>query len=209
MRRKAHGERFSLRGERRSLLGKTKLGGGETDSACAENGKTRARKGKITLGKAKSVREMQSSRGENPGSRGERKTCSEEPQARSEKDEAWAKNGEARAAGKAPPFEFLPLLSTCPLGGHATPWFTAPWISAPLASLFLDFFHPLNSCHLLVLHSFTPAYWVSDYPFLIRDIAAFKATCASFQFSSAPAPFPPLPSATRKSQKLSFTALVK
>lgn len=164
MRRKAHEERFSLRGERRSLLGKTKLGG-ETDSACAENGKTRARQGKITLGKAKSAREMRSSRGENPGSRGERKTCSEEPQARSEKDEAWAKNGETRAAGKAPPFEFLPLLSTCPLGGHATPWVTAPWISAPLASLFLDFFHPLNSCHLLVLHSFTPAYWVSDYPF--------------------------------------------
>lgn len=99
----------------------------------------------------------------------------------------------SRAAGKAPPFEFLPLLSTCPLGGHATPWFTAPWISAPLASLFLDFFHPLNSCNLLVLHSFTPAYWVSDYPFLIRDIAVFKATCASFQFSSAPAPFPPCP----------------
>ena len=83
-----------------------------------------------------------------------------------ETDEAWAKNGETRARkGKAPPFEFLPLLSTCPLGGHATPCFTAPWISAPLASLFLDFFHPLNSCHLLVLHSFTPAYWVSDYPF--------------------------------------------
>lgn len=102
MRRKAHGERFSLRGERQSLLGKTKLGG-ETDSACAENGKTRARKGKITLGKAKSAREMrssrgrQSSRGENPGSRGERKTCSEEPQARSEKDEACAENGETRA----------------------------------------------------------------------------------------------------------------
>lgn len=157
MRRKAHGERFSLRGERRSLLGEMQ-----------------------------NSRGRQSSRGENPGSRGKRKTCSEEPQARSEKDEAWAKNGEtrarqgkitlgkaksaremrnSRAAGKAPPFEFLPLLSTCPLGGHATPWFTAPWISAPLASLFLDFFHPLNSCHLLVLHSFTPAYWVSDYPF--------------------------------------------
>lgn len=164
MRRKAHGERFSLRGERRSLLGKTKLG---------------RRMAKLARGR-------QSSRGENPGSRGERKTCSEEPQARSEKGEACAENGKtrarkgkitlgkaksaremrnSRAAGKAPPFEFLPLLSTCPLGGHATPWFTAPWISAPLASLFLDFFHPLNSCHLLVLHSFTPAYWVSDYPF--------------------------------------------
>ena len=138
------------------------------------------------LRKMRNSRGRQSSLGENPGSRGERKTCSEEPQARSEKDEAWAKNGEtrarqgkitlgkaksaremqnSRAEGKAPPFEFLPLLSTCPLGGHATPWFTAPWISAPLASLFLDFFHPLNSCHLLVLHSFTPAYWVSDYPF--------------------------------------------
>ena len=44
MRRKAHGERFSLRGERRSLLGKTKLGG-KTDSACAENGKVCPGKG--------------------------------------------------------------------------------------------------------------------------------------------------------------------
>ena len=147
MRRKAHGERFSLRGERRSLLGKTKLGG-ETDSACAGNGKTRARKGKITLGKAKSAREMRSSRGrqsslgENPGARGERKTCSEEPQARSEKDEAWAKNGEARAAGKAPPFEFLPLFSTCPLE-----------FLLPLGSPLLGFLHPLL---LFSLTSSTP-----------------------------------------------------
>lgn len=144
MRRKAHGERFSLRGERRSLLGKTKLGG-ERQTQLAR------RMAKLARGRAKSRSERQSLFGK----------C----EARAEKDEAWAKNGEARAAGKAPPFEFLPLLSTCPLGGHATPWFTAPWISAPLASLFLDFFHPLNSCHLLVLHSFTPAYWVSDYPF--------------------------------------------
>ena len=97
--------------------------------------------------------------------RGERRSLLGKTKLGGETDSACAENGKTRAAGKAPPFEFLPLLSTCPLGGHATPWVTAPWISAPLASLFLDFFHPLNSCHLLVLHSFTPAYWVSDYPF--------------------------------------------
>lgn len=142
----------------------------------------------------RSSRGRQSSRGENPGSRGERKnllggTSSSLGERRSLRGE-WQNS---RAAGKAPPFEFLPLLSTCPLGGHATPWFTAPWISAPLASLFLDFFHPLDFCHLLVLHSFTLAYWVSAYLFLIRSIAAFKAVCAPFQFSAAPAPFPPCP----------------
>ena len=143
MRRKAHGERFSLRGERLS-----------------------------SLGKAKSAREMRNSRGrqsslgENPGSRGERKNLlGGNPSSLGDRRSLGEEWQNSRAAGKAPPFEFLPLLSTCPLGGHATPWFTAPWISAPLASLFLDFFHPLNSCHLLVLHSFTPAYWVSDYPF--------------------------------------------
>lgn len=137
MRRKAHGERFSLRGERRSLLGKTKLGG-ETDSACAENGET-------------------------------------------------------RAAGKAPPFEFLPLLSTCPLG-----------FLLPLGSPLLGFLHPLLLFSLTSSTPWIPAtYWFSiplllpigflTTLFLIRDIAAFKATCASFQFSSAPAPFPPCP----------------
>lgn len=144
MRRKAHGVRFSSLGERQSLLGKTKL---------ARRMAKLARKGKIALGMAKSAREMrssrgrQSSRGENPGSRGERKNLLEGTSSslgeRRNLGEEWRNS---RAAGKAPPFEFLPLLSTCPLGGHATPWFTAPWISAPLASLFLDFFHPLNSC---------------------------------------------------------------
>ena len=136
MRRKAHGERFSLRGERRSLLGKTKLGGGD----------------RLSL-------------------RGE-----------------WQNS---RAAGKAPPFEFLPLLSTCPLG-----------FLLPLGSPLLGFLHPLL---LFSLTSSTPCipatYWFSiplllpigflTTLFLIRDIAAFKATCASFQFSSAPAPFHP------------------
>ena len=144
MRRKAHRERLSLRGERRSLLGKTKLGG-ETDSACAENGKVCPGKGETWVKNGKTR------------ARKGKITLGKAKSAREMRN--------SRAAGKAPPFEFLPLLSTCPLGGHATPWFTAPWISAPLASLFLDFFHPLNSCHLLVLHSFTPAYWVSDYPF--------------------------------------------
>lgn len=133
---------------------------------------------------------MRSSRGENPGSRGERKTCSE--QARSEKDEAWAENGETRARqGKAPPFEFLPLLSTCPLG-----------FLLPLGSPLLGFLHPLLLFSLTSSTSCIPAtYWFSiplllpigflTTLFLIRDIAAFKATCASFQFSSAPAPFHP------------------
>ena len=163
MRRKAHGESFSLRGERRSLLGKTKLG---------RRMAKLARKGKITLGKAKSAREMRSSRGrqsslgENPGSRGKRKNLlGGNPSSLGDRLSLGEEWQNSRAAGKAPPFEFLPLLSTCPLGGHATPWFTAPWIFAPLASLFLDFFHPLNFCHLLVLHSFTPAYWVSAYLF--------------------------------------------
>ena len=153
MRRKAHGERFSLRGERRSLLGKTKLGGGETDSACAGNGKVCPGKG-----------------------------------------ETWVKNGETRARqGKAPPFEFLPLLSTCPLG-----------FLLPLGSPLLGFLHPLL---LFSLTSSTPwisaTYWffiplllpIGFLPtfFLIRSIAAFKAVCAPFQFSSAPAPFPPCP----------------
>lgn len=137
MRRKAHGERFSLRGERRSLLGKTKLGGGD----------------RLSL------------RGERRSLRGEWRNSRAAGQNHARKGKVCSGKCKTRAAGKAPPFEFLPLLSTCPLGGHATPWVTAPWISAPLASLFLDFFHPLNSCHLLVLHSFTPAYWVSDYPF--------------------------------------------
>ena len=138
MRRKAHGERFSLRGERRSLLGERRSLGEEWRNS----------------------RGKQSSLGENPGSCGERKnllegTSSSLGERRSLREE-WQNSRaegqsllgkyEARAAGKAPPFEFLPLFSTCPLGGHATPWFTAPWISAPLASLFLDFFHPLNSC---------------------------------------------------------------
>ncbi len=151
MQRKARGERFSSHGDRRSLLGKTKLGG-ETDSAWAENGETRARQAKLARRKPGVARGKENLLGGTSSSLGERRSLGEE----------WRNS---RAAGKAPPFEFLPLLSTCPLGGHATPWFTAPWISAPLASLFLDFFHPLNSCHLLVLHSFTPAYWVSDYPF--------------------------------------------
>lgn len=150
MRRKARGVRLSLRGERRSLLGKTKLGG-ETDSARAGKGKPARRNLKLARRKTKLGRRMA-------------KLARGRAKSRSERQSLLGKY-EARAAGKAPPFEFLPLLSTCPLGGHATPWFTAPWISAPLASLFLDFFHPLNSCHLLVLHSFTPAYWVSDYPF--------------------------------------------
>lgn len=159
MRRKAHGERFSLRGERRSLLGKTKLGGGGRQTQLARrmaksargNAKL-ARQAKLARRKPGVARGKENLLGGTSSSLGERRSLGEE----------WRNS---RAAGKAPPFEFLPLLSTCPLGGHATPWFTAPWISAPLASLFLDFFHPLNSCHLLVLHSFTPAYWVSDYPF--------------------------------------------
>ena len=88
MRRKAHGERFSLRGERRSLLGKTKLWGG----------------------------------GDRLSLRGE-----------------WQNS---RAEGKAPPFEFLPLLSTCPLG-----------FLLPLGSPLLGFLHPLL---LFSLTSSTP-----------------------------------------------------
>ena len=164
MRRKAHGERFSLRGERRSLLGKTKLGG-ETDSACAETDSVRAEKTRGRAGKGKPARRnLKLARRKTKLGRRMAKLARGRAKSRSERQSLLGKY-EARAAGKAPPFEFLPLFSTCPLGGHATPWFTAPWISAPLASLFLDFFHPLNSCHLLVLHSFTPAYWVSDYPF--------------------------------------------
>lgn len=137
MRRKAHGERFSLRGERRSL------GGGD----------------RLSL------------RGERRSLRGE-----------------WQNS---RAAGKAPPFEFLPLLSTCPLG-----------FLLPLGSPLLGFLHPLLLFSLTSSTSCIPAtYWFSiplllpigflTTLFLIRDIAAFKATCASFQFSSAPAPFHP------------------
>lgn len=173
MRRKAHGVRLRLRGE------------WQNSRAAGQN---HARKGKVCSGNAKLARRKpgvargkENLLGGTSSSLGERQSLGEE----------WRNS---RAAGKAPPFEFLPLLSTCPLGGHATPWFTAPWISAPLASLFLDFFHPLNSCHLLVLHSFTPAYWVSDYPFFdSRHLRFLKAVCASFQFSSAPTPFPPCP----------------
>lgn len=97
----------------------------------------------------------------------------------------------SRAAGKAPPFEFLPLLSTCPLG-----------FLLPLGSPLLGFLHPLLLFSLTSSTSCIPAtYWFSiplllpigflTTLFLIRDIAAFKATCASFQFSSAPAPFHP------------------
>ena len=213
MRRKAHGVRFSLRGERRSLLGKTKLGGRQTQLA--------RRMAKLARGRAKSRSERQSllwerrnsrgdglsSLGENSGSRGERKNLlGGNPSSLGERRSLRGEWQNSRAAGKAPPFEFLPLLSTCPLGGHATPWFTAPWISAPLASLFLDFFHPLNSCHLLVLHSFTPAYWVSDYPFFdSRHLRFLKAVCASFPIPPPHSTFVfPLCPATKKTAKISI-----
>ena len=154
--------RAKSRSERQSLLGKC-----EARAA----GKVRAEKTRGRAGKGKPARRnLKLARRKTKLGRRMAKLARGRAKSRSERQsllgkiEAWAA-GKARAEGKAPPFEFLPLLSTCPLGGHATPWFTAPWISAPLASLFLDFFHPLNSCHLLVLHSFTPAYWVSDYPF--------------------------------------------
>ena len=171
MRRKAHGERFSLRGERRSLLGKTKLGGGDRLSLREEwrnsraAGQNHARKGKVCSGNAKLARQAKFARRKPGVARGKENLLGGTSSSLGERRSLGEEWRNSRAEGKAPPFEFLPLLSTCPLGGHATPWFTAPWISAPLASLFLDFFHPLNSCHLLVLHSFTPAYWVSDYSF--------------------------------------------
>lgn len=163
MRRKAHGERFSLRGERLSSLGKAKSARG--NAKLARQAKLARRKPEVRAGKGKPARRnLKLARRKTKLGRRMAKLARGRAKSRSERQSLLGKY-EARAAGKAPPFEFLPLFSTCPLGGHATPWFTAPWISAPLASLFLDFFHPLNSCHLLVLHSFTPAYWVSDYPF--------------------------------------------
>lgn len=47
MRRKAHGERFSLRGERRSLLGKTKLGGGRQTQLARRIAKSARGKAKL------------------------------------------------------------------------------------------------------------------------------------------------------------------
>ena len=139
--------RAKSRSERQSLLGKCEARAEKTRGR-AGKGKPARRNLKLARRKAKLGRRMA-------------KLARGRAKSRAERQSLLGKC----ETGKAPPFEFLPLLSTCPLGGHATPWFTAPWISAPLASLFLDFFHPLNSCHLLVLHSFTPAYWVSDYPF--------------------------------------------
>ena len=170
MRRKAHGERFSLgeewrnsRAEGQNHARKGKVCSGKCKTRAA--GKARSEKTRGRAGKGKPARRKPKlARRKTKLGRRMAKLARGRAKSRSERQSLLGKY-EARAAGKAPPFEFLPLLSTCPLGGHATPWFTAPWISAPLASLFLDFFHPLNSCHLLVLHSFTPAYWVSDYPF--------------------------------------------
>ena len=73
-----------------------------------------------------------------------------------------------------------------------------------LGSPLLGFLHPLLLFSLTSSTPWIPAtYWFSiplllpigflTTLFLIRDIAAFKATCASFQFSSAPTPFPPCP----------------
>lgn len=192
MRRKAHGERFSLRGE------------WQNSRAAGQN---HARKGKVCSGNAKLARRQTQLARRKPGvARGKENLLGGTSSSLGERRSLGEEWQNSRAEGKAPPFEFLPLLSTCPLGGHATPWFTAPWISAPLASLFLDFFHPLNSCHLLVLHSFTPAYWVSDYPFFdSRHLRFLKAVCASFPIPPPHSTFVfPLCPATKKTAKISI-----
>lgn len=165
---------------------------GEWQNSRAE-GQNHARKGKVCSGNAKLARQAKLARRKPGVARGKENLLGGTSSSLGERRSLGEEWRNSRAAGKAPPFEFLPLLSTCPIG-----------FLLPLGSPLLGFLHPLL---LFSLTSSTPwisaTYWFSiplllpigflTTLFLIRDIAAFKATCASFQFSSAPAPFPPCP----------------
>ena len=153
MRRKAHGERFSLRGE--------------WQNSRAE-GQNHARKGKVCSGNAKLARGRQSST-------------------------LWV----------SATFEHLPPWGSCyPLLHRAevfcAPWFSCPWVRQPLALL-----RPIGSPFLYscLLGFWLPFFWFATLP-LLKQLAPL------FNFPPRPPPFHPA-LCPKKSQKLSFTALVK